>query len=493
MPTLLALDCSLSMLRFASPPPQHSSDPSHSLLDLAKHGLDLVLANIESSHRLEHVSLVCCASDLVMYTPFTRDVADVRKKLMEEVDAFDTCNMVKLLRAVVPFVNEQWGAGVEVKIVLVTDAGLGGHGQYSLPGLLRGGVPDFDVCFPFPFRGQMNVVCLAPPSDRLAVAAARTNYERLIEKSGLGGGKFVAVPSENTTEGLSVTAVEKAFRSLIADQYCEYRGILRMGAEMSTPITLSPPPAPYKETRDFDVVEATISNTIDVLGFLTIAEVASPPLLSRHLILPAVSGTEEETRNAPNLCVFLHGGLKPDNLCALVKVADNWYGIIFPHSDNKKKSCIMLALFDPGPQPVPWLGDLRELGPLGELNAAEGLAPFPVKGSNKPSYSSAPVVWIKLDRLHFDVQKVLRQARKMPEKSVHFYRELNRLKKAALCIGFHGLLEGIAMTFERECQILPDGSHPDCALQLTHAAGELRRPEALELEFEIRPMRTKFS
>ena len=153
----------------------------------------------------------------------------------------------------------------------------------------------------------------------------------------------------------------------------------------------------------------------------------------------------------------------------------------------------MLALFDPGPRPVPWLGDLRELGPLADLNAAEGLAPFPVKGGNKPSYSSAPVVWIKVDRLHFDVQKVLRQARKMPEKSVHFYRELNRLKRAALCIGFHGLLEGIAMTFERECQILPDGSHPDCALQLTHAAGELRRREAVDLEWEIRPMRTKFS
>ena len=58
MPTLLALDCSLSMLRVASPSQQHGSDPSHSLLDLAKHGLDLVLANIESSHRLEHVSLV---------------------------------------------------------------------------------------------------------------------------------------------------------------------------------------------------------------------------------------------------------------------------------------------------------------------------------------------------------------------------------------------------------------------------------------------------
>ena len=163
---------------------------------------------------------------------------------------------------------------------------------------------------------QMNVVCLAPPGDRSAIATARTTYERLIEKSGLGGGKFVAVPGENSTEALSVSTVEKAFRSLIAEQYCEYRGTLRdegnlsrikvgdicqslayrMGAEMSTPITLSPPPAPYKETRDFEVVEATISNTIDVLGFLTIAEVASPPLLSRHLILPAVSGAEEEAR-----------------------------------------------------------------------------------------------------------------------------------------------------------------------------------------------------
>ena len=75
----------------------------------------------------------------------------------------------------------------------------------------------------------MNVVCLAPPGDRLAIATARTTYERLIEKSGLGGGKFVAVPTENSTEGLSVSTVEKAFRSLIAEQYCEYRGTLRDG------------------------------------------------------------------------------------------------------------------------------------------------------------------------------------------------------------------------------------------------------------------------
>ena len=31
----------------------------------------------------------------------------------------------------------------------------------------------------------------------------------------------------NSAEGLSVSTVEKAFRSLIADQYNEYRGVLR--------------------------------------------------------------------------------------------------------------------------------------------------------------------------------------------------------------------------------------------------------------------------
>ena len=36
------------------------------------------------------------------------------------------------------------------------------------------------------------------------------------------------VPGDNNSaEGLSVSSVEKAFRSLIADQYNEYRGVLR--------------------------------------------------------------------------------------------------------------------------------------------------------------------------------------------------------------------------------------------------------------------------
>jgi hypothetical protein len=62
--------------------------------------------------------------------------------------------------------------------------------------------------------------------------------------------------------------------------------------------------------------------------------------------------------------------------------------------------------------------------------------------------------------LHSDIQKILRNARKLPDKTPHFFKELNRLKRAALALGFTELLEGMAAIFERECSLLPSSAHP---------------------------------
>ena len=151
----------------------------------------------------------------------------------------------------------------------------------------------------------------------------------------------------------------------------------------------------------------------------------------------------------------------------------------------------MLALFEPGDEPVPWLGNLQRLGPLEEMNATSQ-EPFPVKlGGHKPSYSCNPVVWIKQNNLQSDVQKVLRHARKMPEKTAHFYKELNRIKKAALSTGFYELLDGVATVFERECALLPGTAHAECAMQLTHAASELRKRQAYDPDYMISASSTK--
>lgn len=71
-------------------------------------------------------------------------------------------------------------------------------------------------------------------------------------------------------------------------------------------------------------------------------------------------------------------------------------------------------------------------------------------------------------------------------------QELNRLRRAAISFGFVELLDGVADIFERECTMLPGTAHPDCALQLTHSAGILRRPIARDAKYVIPPMRTKF-
>ena len=205
--------------------------------------------------------------------------------------------------------------------------------------------------------------------------------------------------------------------------------------------------------------------------------------------------SSDDAFHTPCLCVFLHGALKVEAQCALVQVARetvNWFGLLFSSNDSKKKSSLMLALFQPGNAPVPWLGDLRRLGPAADLNATSQ-DHFPMKcSSHRPSYSSNPVVWIRQTSLHSDIQKILRNARKLPDKAAHFYKELNRLKRAALCLGFDGLLEGVAAIFERECSLLPGTAHPDCAIQLTHAACELRSKNCQKLDYQISPAGTKF-
>ncbi|XP_059125029.1 integrator complex subunit 14 [Peromyscus eremicus] len=97
-----------------------------------------------------------------------------------------------------------------------------------------------------------------------------------------------------------------------------------------------------------------------------------------------------------------------------------------------------------------------------------------------------------------DVQKILRNARKLPEKTQTFYKELNRLRKAALAFGFLDLLKGVADMLERECTLLPDTAHPDAAFQLTHAAQQLKlastgTSEYAAYDHNITPLHTDFS
>lgn len=101
----------------------------------------------------------------------------------------------------------------------------------------------------------------------------------------------------------------------------------------------------------------------------------------------------------------------------------NRFGFIYSWADSKKKSNLMLTVLTPGSDAVPWLGDLNNLDVADNL-PAEQIGNFPVRPAEKRSYSQNSVVWIRQAGLQSDIQKILRHARKLPEKTQQFYKVL---------------------------------------------------------------------
>lgn len=195
---------------------------------------------------------------------------------------------------------------------------------------------------------------------------------------------------------------------------------------------------------DFDSRQIILSKSIEVCGFIPAADMNSPMAISRHLILPiSITNKDEnftETQmtiktepvepesdendegKIPSFCVLLHGALKVENMVALVMLGDDWFGYIYSHADCKKKSNLMLTVLPPGSDVVPWLSDLNNLGSLDYLESGEPVPTFPVRPADKRSYSQNCVVWIRQVGLQSDIQKILRHARKLPDKTQQFYK-----------------------------------------------------------------------
>ncbi|XP_043221562.1 integrator complex subunit 14-like [Amphibalanus amphitrite] len=482
MPTVLALDVSLSMSRPVFQ--QDRSEEPPTVRQLAIKGIHALLNHIHHNCKLEFAALAVYSSMYEILGSFTRDFDQLKSRLASLAEYDKSCVETALL-GVKAVVAEEWGSGTACQVIIISDGSLG-VGDSSLRQLVAGS----RLHLPFLFPCRLDVVLLGERAE-LERRGAPAAFQRLVELSGGEGAVHTPEPP------LSAKSTLALFRRLAETNYAPFSGVLHCGG-LSSRVTLCPPPQTYNRTRDFEAVKRTVSPELRICGFLSVADVASPPAFSRHLVLPAPSESgdapgepcseEDENARTACFCVLLHGGLKRENAAALVNVGEDWYGIVYSWADNKKKANLMLSLFEPGTNVLPWLGDFTNLGP-----AVPGApSPFPIKVSRKRSYQQTCVTWTRQSGLHSDVQKVLRHARKLPDKTQNFYKELNRLRSAALSFGFYQVLESVAVILERECTLLPGNAHPDCALQLTHAATALRHPEHRQPGKPIQPLSTRF-
>ncbi|XP_054744087.1 integrator complex subunit 14 [Anastrepha obliqua] len=591
MPTIIALDVSLSMQRQI---PGRSEENSLTYHQLALKGISQLLEHLSATSKLEYVSLITYSSTLEVKVDFTRDY-DVIRQAVKKVEPGDKLCLISMLKNVASILSTNWGTQNYCQVVVFTDCGLG-FGSTALKEFFKSYVDkEDDAAFDWITQlkaVKLNFICMGVHNDYYFTRAILL-YQQLIDFTGLKGQLYMpkspkdAIEATENTNDTSKSAANTSAGTSIAtttshsthkselgrtamfeliERVCEtnfkpYEVILKVGGyfRLECPVLIWPPPALYK-TEGGVKNELKIAQKIEVSGYLSLSEIGSPASLSRHLVIPKVdrekptrrsseksgsskssssgnasvntkpvldvnqpnyeyekleqdirdfytkevkdgdessedaeanlsksnSGTVTSAAEKESMCVLLHGAMKVENLAALVLLNDNWYGFLYSYADSKKKSNLMLNILPPGNNVIPWLGDLQLLGFVEDLMPGETSA-FPVK-ADKRSYSQSCVVWIKQVSLQSDVQKVLRHAKKMPEKTQHFFKELNRIRRAALSIGFVELLEAMATLFEKESAQLTMGSNPESSLQLKHAAIELRKPSNRDLKVSIVPL-----
>ncbi|KAK0096633.1 hypothetical protein PV326_004902 [Microctonus aethiopoides] len=509
MPTVIALDVSLSMRRPVLGTGLNDGTQSEQLLtrhQLAVQGINSFLNYLQANTKLEFVSLVVFSSLYEVICPFTRDYDSIRSRLQLIEERDKTC-IETVLHGVNNVIMSEWGNTTACQVILITD-GNPGVGPMSLSHSLNSLHVERDsnpFPLPFPYPGKLSIICIASQQAQdPGLAVGLPLYQRLVD---LAGNDSSLILPEGT---LSKNSVNNCFQKLAETNYVAFQGYLKCG-NLGSRILLSPAPMIYSKKSDFETLYGlVISKTIEICGFISVADVGSPSSISRHLVLPLPTeksssmqgiSLEDESDNEDNgdegklasFCVLLHGALKVENMAALCLLNTDWYGFIYSWADTKKKSNLMLTILEPGADVVPWLGNFNNLGAIGVGNGkiTETLS-FPVKPAEKRSYSQNAPSWIRQVGLQSDIQKILRHARKLPEKTQNFYKELNRLRRAALSMGFIELLEGLASIFERECALLPSNLHPDCTIQMGHVADILRKPYSRELKNNITPVRTKF-
>ncbi|XP_055839546.1 integrator complex subunit 14-like [Episyrphus balteatus] len=547
MPTIIALDVSLSMQRYI---PGRADDNAISYYQLAIKGINQFLEHLANNSKLEFVSYVTFSREFEVRVDFTRDYDQIRHAIKKQVH-FDSSSLETLLKGVNDVLSSNWGVQNLCQVVVFTDCGLG-FGSKSLMATICGlttNPTQFDWLHGLSST-KLNFICMGISSEYY-FSKAVSIYQKFIDVSGLKGVLFQpkqndqSIQEDSRNVSIRKSELGRTVMHEIIELFCEssykpFETILKCGGyfRMESPILIWPPPT---LSNDQSTAQLFLPcNNVQICGYVGLSDIGSPASLSRHLIVPKMDrekhnrrssdkftktrnesqfssnelekleseirtfylkadGNEEDlTRSSSqsenqreSLCVLLHGALKIENMAALVLLSDNWFGFIYTFADSKKKSNLMLNVLPQGSNAIPWLGDLRQFGMIDDFLINE-TSSFPVK-SEKRSYSQNFVIWIKQSSLQSDIQKVLRHAKKIPEKTQHFYKELNRIRRAALSIGFIELIEILASIFEREVVGLPSSTNPECTLQLKHSAIELRKTAGKDLKNSIIPLTSDFN
>ena len=490
MPVVVLLDTSFSMNQFVNnqQAAQREETPV-SRLSLAQYGLNSFFNYLSNNNKLEMAALLFFSNTCEVVSKFSRDYTFLRNSI-ENIQTNDKTNLLNALKKVCEFINEDWGNDFIYDVIVITDGNALLESAYLKQSSMSGDLGIYEMNqqnwpLPLPFKSRIHIVCMNTLNDP-SFQKSLYFYKQIISKNSLTKSNIeVNVPSDGgqiwvpDVPKLTFEVIEQLFLKIANEHFKSYMGKLICG-NLSCSITLFPNLIIDQNQLNVDKIK--------IYGFLDIGEISSPRVTSRHLVLPFPESMEEfrkwtmfinlksditdedllnmfgDEGRQPSFSVLLHGSLKVANMVALCQIGTtSSFGMLYSRTDNKKKSNLMLSIFESGFNPIPWISNFKNLG----INETENITTNKV---NKKVNSY--VTWLQPNSIHNDIQKIMRCVRKLPDKYETILSELNRIQRSAIAFHFFDIIEVIIQMLEKEKSM----AQKDIADKLSQIIKFLKQP-----------------
>lgn len=147
----------------------------------------------------------------------------------------------------------------------------------------------------------------------------------------------------------AVAQAEECIAKLTRLHFSPYKGQIMFG-KLTSPVRLYPSPLAFLSNKQ------SLPTELSIVGFIKLSVVGSPPVLSRHVVLPPHTLNDLLPVAEPDFRVLLHDALRQEETAAVVGLASNWFALLYSWAERKKVN-MMLSVLWPG-RFLPWVGEL---------------------------------------------------------------------------------------------------------------------------------------
>ncbi|VDD77635.1 unnamed protein product [Mesocestoides corti] len=435
------------------------------------------------AHAQDTTKLTPSSTDPYLCSEFSSDLAYLEKT----VDAYPEPGPKRFLHECVSDVlptatkvqQRKLNVGGHFRVVIITD---GGCDDYYTPQNATSTTESIAASFN---SITCIIVSLSDSEISPEVSGLRQTFRDFLVISGSSCIKEPKNADVNMSDALTA--------ALLQTQRCDFTGPAFVACGHLCSVVSLTPPLCLKNLNDPGTSLSQLF--VEVFGFLNVTDISHPPISSRHTLVELEGHAELQTEGL--LCTIL-AALSATTTVGMVNVYlqprtkkpsvfkildENPQHIKYPDGRvflthgfisrfSSKRDCLMLSLFPEDCKGLPWLGQFDFLAPVSDFagpvlfNSAEYITPFPVREAENLSYKPSDnsdfqyVDWVHAPNGPTnDIGKILRLSKRLPEKSDLFFKELTRLKAAALALGWPDLLVTLKELLMENLQYDPDNHH----------------------------------